>query len=372
MKIFYLTGLLSPYRIEWMNALSEENDIFAYYISSDEKTREKDWLDSRKPCFPTKRVTRSKLLRALPAKSFLSEALSGGFDIYIIDGYSSRIKLKTINKLLKGHKKVCINIDGIDIWREKTEADIIKDAVKRRVFRSGAYFICGSMIAQKAVIKGGAAEDKVFVHPFTSLHKEDIILPNQKSTLQKEYKEKLNLSGKKVALAVGRFIPLKKYDILIKAWKDMPDDCILYIIGGGEEKENYERLIKESGVKNIALMDFILPEKLSEYYCAADLFVHPSSTETWGLVINEAMAKGCPVIATDRCVAATELIQDGENGFLVKVGDTDQLHQRICEVLLNDQLKKKMMNNAVKTIEPFTYENLADTHRRIFRDVINR
>ena len=61
-----------------------------------------------------------------------------------------------------------------------------------------------------------------------------------------------------------------------------------------------------------------------------------------------------------------------EGTRLVLVGDTDQLHQRICEVLLNDQLKEKMVHNAVKTIEPFTYENLADTHRRIFRDVINR
>ncbi len=372
MKIFYLTGLLSPYRIEWMNALSKENDIFAYYISSDEKTREKDWLNSQEPCFSTKKAARSKLLRELPARSFLSEALSGGFDIYIIDGYSSLIKLKTISTLLKNHKKVFINIDGIDIWREKTKADIIKDAVKRWVFRSGAYFLCGSEIAQRTVIKGGAEEDKVFVHPFTSLHKEDIILPNQKSTLQKKYKEKLNLSGKKVALAVGRFIQLKKYDVLIKAWKDMPDNCVLYIIGGGEEKESYERLIKESGVKNIVLMDFMLPEKLSEYFCAADMFVHPSSTETWGLVINEAMAKGCPVISTDRCVAAIELITDGENGFIIKVGDVEQLRKKMCEVLFNDLFREKMMNNAVKTIEPFTYENLADTHLRIFRNILAR
>ena len=372
MKILYLTVLLSPYRVEWMNALLIDNDVVAYYISSEEKTRERDWLNSQKPSFPTKRVPRSKLFKELPAKSFLTEVLFGNFDIYIIDGYSSLIKLKTMNKLLKEHKKVFINIDGIDIWRKRSKADIIKDFVKRRVFRSGAYFLCGSKIAQKTLIEGGAEEDKVFVHPFTSLHKEDIILPNQKCALQKEYKEKLNLSGKKAALAVGRFIPLKKYDVLIKAWQDMPNDCVLYIIGGGEERDNYERLIKESGVKNIVLIDFLLPQKLSEYFCAADIFVHPSSTETWGLVINEAMAKGCPVIATDHCVAARELIKDGENGFLTKVGDVAQLRQKMCDVLFDDPLREKMMRNAVKTIEPYTYENLAETHLRIFRNELNR
>ncbi|MBQ3418157.1 MAG: glycosyltransferase family 4 protein [Ruminococcus sp.] len=370
MKIFFLTNLLSPYRVEWLNRFTPENEIAAYYLVADEATREKEWIDSQKPHFPVRQVSLDPLTHRLPSKAFLSEALSGGYDIYLIDGYSSLVKLKLLKTLLKCQKTVFINIDGIDVWREKTKADIVKDAIKRKVFRSGAYFLCGSQIAQKTAIENGADANKVFVHPFTSLYQKDIISYEQKNILQKKYKEKLDVADQKIALAVGRFIPLKKYDVLIEAWRKMPDNCRLYIIGGGEERENYERLIADAGITNIELIDFILPEKLSEYFCAADLFVHPSSTETWGLVLNEAMAKGCPVIATDRCVAATELIRDGENGYLIKVGDAETLNRRMREILFDDALREKMGKNAVKTIEPYTYENLAQTHLRIFRDIL--
>ncbi len=370
MKIFYLTELLSPYRIEWMNLLCEGNMVTAYYINSEEKTREQEWLNSHRPRFRTVQVEKSRLSGRLPAKRFISDVRDKDYDIYIIDGYSSPIKLKTIRLLLKRRKKVFINIDGIDIWREKRPADLIKDAVKRRVFRSGAYFLCGSKIAARTVIGEGAEEDRVFVHPFTSLHDGDILSEDKKQELQRQFKRQFGKEDQKVALAVGRFIPLKQYDRLIEAWKAMPDDCFLYLIGGGEERESYEKLIREKDVRNIELLDFVHPEKLREYFYAADLFVHPSRTETWGLVINEAMANGCPVIATDRCVAAVELIADGEEGYLVKVGDTGALHEKMRRILTDDALRREMTRKALKRIRDYTYENLAATHLKIFRKIM--
>ena len=115
MKIFFLTELLSPYRIEWMNMLSEENSVTAYYLSSAEQTRDDRWLADKKPHFETKPVKRSALSGRLASREFLSKVNSGGFDIYIIDGYSSPIKLKVIKALLRQNRKVFINIDGIDV-----------------------------------------------------------------------------------------------------------------------------------------------------------------------------------------------------------------------------------------------------------------
>ena len=372
MNIFYLTELLSPYRIEWMNMLSADNRICAYYVLEEEKTRDQQWLDYKEKQFTVKKVPTSRFTGRLPSKAFLDEILSENFDIYLIDGYSSPIKLKTLRTLLKRGKKVYINIDGIDVWRPRSRSDIIKDRLKHRVFRSGAYFLCGSQLAADTVVAGGADREKVFVHPFTSLHREDIITAAQKAALQKKNKKQLGMECRKLALAVGRFIPLKQYDVLIRAWKDMPGDCFLTIIGGGQEKENYEKLIQALGVGNIALLDFMLPEKLNDYFCAADVFVHTSRTETWGLVFNEAMAKGCPVIATDRCVGAVELITDGEEGYLTAVGDVTTLHERMLRVLTDDGLRAAMSAKAIDRIAPYTYENLAGTHRRIFRETAER
>ena len=364
-KIFYLTNLLSPYRIEWMNMLSLTHQIEAYYLEDNEVTREKDWLTYIKPMFKTKRASAYKLYPNTPSRSFMRVLDQQSYDVNIIDGYSSQFKLKVLKKLVKQHQTVLINIDGIDIWRQRTIADIFKDRIKQRVYRSGAYFTCGSRIAADAVINGGADPEKVFVHPFTSIHESDIIAPGEKRELQERYKKELGCEGKKIVLAVGRFIPLKRYDCLIRAWKDMPVDCRLFIIGGGELREEYENIIKESDIHNIELMDFLLPEKLSEYFCAADLFVHPSSTETWGLVINEAMAKGCPVIATDRCVGGVELIREGEEGYLIPVGDEEALRDRMLTVLNDDSLRESMSAKAIERIRPYTYENLLDTHLKL-------
>ena len=362
MKILFLTNLLSPYRVEWLNLLAEHNSLDAYYLSASEKTRTEEWLSSRKPVFQTFAVESDK--------AFFDTLKKQDYDIYIIDGYSSSIKLKALKMLKSRGKSIFINIDGVDIWRPRSKTDWIKDKIKQRVFRSGATFLCGSHIAAQTVINGGCPEDRVFVHPFTSLHTQDIIEAGNKPTLQQQCKKQLQKEDKKIALAVGRFIPLKQYDRLIQAWKDMPDDCYLYIIGGGEERACYEELIQRLNVRNIELIDFLLPEKLIEYFRAADLFVHPSSTETWGLVLNEAMANGCPCIATDHCVGGVELIEEGKEGFLIKVGDVEDLHDKMVRILTDDPLRAAMAENAVKKIQPYTYENMAALHLKIFQDTM--
>lgn len=367
MKILYLTELLSPYRIEWLNLLSREHEIHAYYLSDRERTREQAWLESSKPLFACRPVKRGRVIKKLASGDFTHIILHERYDAAIIDGYSSPVKLQLINKL----KKKCrlyINIDGIDIWRPRGKSDILKDRIKRRVFRSGAEFLCGSHIAAQAVVDGGADPSKVHVHPFTSLHEADLIPYEAKAGLQREYKQKLGIGDKKIALAVGRFILLKKYDILIKAWKDMPSDCALYLIGGGEERPRYEELIEREGISGVHIMDFLPPGELSGWFCAADVFVHTSSTETWGLVLNEAMAKCCPVIATDRCVAAAELITQGQEGYITPVGDADELHRRMTELLNDDRLRAQMARSARERISPYTYENLAAVHLRILSE----
>lgn len=87
----------------------------------------------------------------------------------------------------------------------------------------------------------------------------------------------------------------KGYDTLLKICEQSPKIFGVYIIGD----EPIEEILK--------------------YYQAADLSVFPSRGEAWGLVVNESMANGVPVIATDVCVAALELIENDKNGFIVSV-----------------------------------------------------
>ena len=99
---------------------------------------------------------------------------------------------------------------------------------------------------------------------------------------------------------------------------------------------------------------------------SADVFLHTSSTEVWGLVFNEAMSKGCPIIATNHCVGAMELVADGENGYLIDVGNVEDLKVKMFKIISDDKLRQSMMKKSIVRISEYTYENLAKTHMDIF------
>ena len=98
------------------------------------------------------------------------------------------------------------------------------------------------------------------------------------------------------------------------------------------------------------------------YYQACDLFVLPTREDIWGLVINEAMANGLPVVTTDRCIAGLELVEDGENGYIVPVEDAEKLHLRMRAILDNDELREQMQVNNIEKMQNNTMENIVKSH----------
>lgn len=166
---------------------------------------------------------------------------------------------------------------------------------------------------------------------------------------------------KKIAISVGQFIPRKGFDVLLEAWKNCDKDYDLYIIGA-EPTTEYIDIKNRLKLDNVHFEGFKTKEKLKEYYRAADLFVLPTREDIWGLVVNEAMANGLPIITTNRCVAGLELVKDGVNGFIVPTDDSTALSAKINEVLANDFLRQQMATESLKRIRPYTIESMSKTH----------
>src|SRR5699024_5061815 len=100
-------------------------------------------------------------------------------------------------------------------------------------------------------------------------------------------------------------------------------------------------------------------EELNEYYKASDLFVLPTREDIWGLVINEAMANGLPVITTTSCVAGIEMIEEGINGYLVPKDDVEEIIENVNKILNSDTLKQNMSLNSLEKAKEYTIENMA-------------
>jgi glycosyltransferase involved in cell wall biosynthesis len=92
--------------------------------------------------------------------------------------------------------------------------------------------------------------------------------------------------------------------------------------------------------------------------------------EAWGLVVNEAMACGLPIITTDKCVAGVELVRENENGYILAVGDDKGLSEKL-EAIFTKACQEEMGKKSLEFIQSYTIENMAKTHIEVFERVLS-
>lgn len=159
-------------------------------------------------------------------------------------------------------------------------------------------------------------------------------------------------------LAVGRQIPKKNFSNIIKAYKKYLNKIgreqayKLIMIGEGEEHHKIVKFIEEHQLQSkVILLPFQSQEKLPAIYQHAKAFcINSNEEETWGLVINEAMAGGCPILASSQCGASGTLVKHGINGYTFDYTDIDKLASFMADFTLLSEEKKQNMKNASRNI----------------------
>ena len=149
-----------------------------------------------------------------------------------------------------------------------------------------------------------------------------------------EHRRRLKLP-KRYLLGVGRQILQKNWMTLLEAWlgfkKRQPSSELnLVLVGNGPERSKLEDRIRSAGMKDVHLHDFVSQDEVVRYYALAEASILPSRGETWGVVVNEAMASGLPVIVSRQCGCASTLVRDGENGWLIDSQKVDSIEEAIC------------------------------------------
>ena len=347
-KILFYAIYPAPYRTEIIEKLNTNYQADIFFESGNGDDRNNEWFKKGKYNLLNHVSGKTKFRQY---KKHLSE-----YALVILFDFSGKEAVKLILKCRAKKVPYILNCDGVMLFKH---GNFIRDVIKKIVIKGATAYFASGEHAKNYFLKYGAKEDKIHIHNFTALREKDILTAPVSLEEKKRLREKLFLPvNAKLCIAVGRYIPLKRYDILLRLWKDMPKDKVLLLIGGGPEKGNYENIIKENSLSNVILEDFHPFAELLEYYKAADVFVHPTSYDVWGLVINEAMACGLPIVVSDTCVAGLELIRNGENGYVVHLGDDVEFMSKTNEILDNDELRQLMSYNSLETVKPFYIENM--------------
>ncbi len=161
----------------------------------------------------------------------------------------------------------------------------------------------------------------------------------------------------KVVLFVGKYIQKKRPLDLINAFIriDLPN-VYLIMVGEGSMRGGMEKLINDSKFSsNIVLTGFVNQSEISSYYSVADVFVMCSGIgETWGLAVNEAMNFQLPIVVTDICGCATDLVVDGKNGFKIADSDVGKLSESLNLLLGDDNFRSKASLESTRLIDEYS------------------
>lgn len=172
----------------------------------------------------------------------------------------------------------------------------------------------------------------------------------------------------KVVLAVGRLTQQKGFDYLIDAWKSVHEnqpDWKLQIYGEGELKDALNRQIQKNGLEEVVVIKDPV-KNIEQVYEQSSLFVLSSRFEGFVLSLLEAMSCALPVVSFDCKYGPTQLIQNGKNGFLVPLGNTQLLAEKILKILNDESLRNEMGKSAKKTAQDYSVPSIMKEWEKMF------
>ncbi len=364
-RILILSSFPAPYRVDVFKGLATEFDIDVFFNTDKDQSRSQKWFSSKEGFRYFVLTDENDLQYYKKCVKNLKQ-----YDLVLAYDWYLPFSLKVMYKCIINKIPYIVNCDGAFINERVNIKEKAKDFVKKFfISRANKCFASGENAA-KYFIHYGAKEENIIIHNFSSLYEEDILQKPLLKQEKREQKKSLGLDERKTVLSIGQFIPRKGIDILLEAWEKLDNDYQLVIIGGGYEEEKYKKIISDKEFKHVKLEGFKSKVSLFEYYQAADIFILPTREDIWGLVINEAMACGLPIITTDKCIAGLELIQDGQNGFVVKTESASEIYEKISFLLSNDYLENKISKANLVKIKGKTISNIWKKHIESINKII--
>jgi glycosyltransferase involved in cell wall biosynthesis len=347
MKLAVMFDMFGPYHLARLNALGGKYPTLGIEIAARSGTYDWQRIEmevqfERRTLFD---VNDSSQLSAAQIYCAIAAELDRFRpDVVLVPGWTSRSALSMLRWSLN-HRIPAV------VMSESTRRDRVRqtwrEAVKRRVVAHfGAGLVGGDPqkdylvelgMERELIALGYDVVDNAYFTQAIKTVKADAKRLRADAALPERY-----------VLASARFIPIKGLLGLIEAFGRFrrlrpASQTHLVLLGDGPERAALEAKRAALGLDNEILMPgFKQYERLPIYYGLAEAFLHVSRNEPWGLVVNEAMASGLPVVVSKACGCAVNLVEDGENGYLVDHDDLDEIADRLTRLGDDPALRARM------------------------------
>ncbi|MDT4743657.1 glycosyltransferase family 4 protein [Bradyrhizobium sp. WYCCWR 12699] len=296
-------------------------------------------------------IPRAKLLSKMARLTWKDTA-----DITILSGYEKpAVWLQALILTLKRHP-FALFCDSTLYDQQQT---FLRGLCKRIIFNWANGIFCYGARASEHVIRYGVPTERIFIRC-------------QAAALPKNYgaEEAIRMRMEYAApvgapryLYVGRLSPEKSLDHLLEAFSEVlrakPEAKLVFVGSGPSEPDLRTRAATLGIEQGVMFAGSKSGPELFEEYAKASCFVLPSHSEPWGLVVNEALSYGCPVVVSHRCGCVPELIDEGRTGFSFEWGNIRQLSERMKTAPDVFSDVAVTARTCLKHIEPYNPDNAA-------------
>ena len=360
-RVVILTEIVSPYRIPVFNALAETPgiDLHVIFLAETDSTlwQWKVYKEDIRFSFEILPHWRRRIrgynvllnrgVRAALAKAKPEVVVCGGYSYLAMWEAQKWARKRSIPVLLWSESNV----------RDHRRGTFAVEALKKAFLRRCGGFVVPGKSAAEYLRTFGIPERVIFTAP--NAVDNDFFSRASCAARQQEseLRAKWNLPGK-YFLFVGRMIPEKGAVLLLEAYAQLDADLRrsfgLVLVGEGSARAQCMADAAKIEPGKIVFPGFLHREELAVHYALATCFAFPTFSDPWGLVLNEAMACGLPIIASDIAGATLDLVRDGWNGRVVPARDLDGLVSAMRQLALDTEGTHRMAQHSSEYIANYS------------------
>ena len=367
LRLVILTEIIAPYRIPVFNVLASRTglDLHVIFLAETDETLRQWHVYKNEICF-SHNVLPSWRWRAGRSSFLINRGLWSALDkaspqVIICGGYNYVASWEAL-LWARRHRVAFV------LWSESNGQDARRgrvwvESLKGYFLRHCDGFVGPGKASFEYLRSLGSPEARILTAPNAVDNSLFTIQAENTSAHANEFREKLKLPLRFI-LFVGRLVPEKGVFDLLEAYAKLEtslrSEVGLVFAGDGVCREELAQQAKRISPGLVCFPGFAQREDLAGLYALAECLVLPTHCDPWGLVVNEAMACGLPIIVSSVAGCSTDLVEDGWNGYVVPPRDAEKLSVAMNSLVRQPELKQRMSRHSSERIRNYSPEACAD------------